>query len=236
MGIIPTPHIKAEKDQIAKTVLMPGDPLRAKFIAETFLENAVCVNTVRNMLAYTGEYNGKKVTVMGGGMGMPSVGIYTYELFNFYDVEQIIRIGTAGTLSDNVQLRDVVIGIGASTDSNYGSQYGLPGTIAPICDFNLARKAVETGESMGIRTVPGNILSSDIFYNDNNQALEKWAQMGILAVEMEAAALYMNAARAGKRALCLLTISDAPFRGESLSVEDRQIGFTDMMKIALEIA
>ena len=236
MGIIPTPHIKAEKDQIAKTVLMPGDPFRAKFIAETFLENAVCVNTVRNMLAYTGEYNGKKVTVMGGGMGMPSVGIYTYELFNFYDVEQIIRIGTAGTLSDNVQLRDVVIGIGASTDSNYGSQYGLPGTIAPICDFNLARKAVETGESMGIRTVPGNILSSDIFYNDNNQALEKWAQMGILAVEMEAAALYMNAARAGKRALCLLTISDAPFRGESLSVEDRQIGFTDMMKIALEIA
>lgn len=236
MGIIPTPHIKAEKDQIAKTVLMPGDPLRAKFIAETFLENAVCVNTVRNMLAYTGEYNGKKVTVMGGGMGMPSVGIYTYELFNFYDVEQIIRIGTAGTLSDNVQLRDVVIGIGASTDSNYGSQYGLPGTIAPICDFNLARKAVETGESMGIRTVPGNILSSDIFYNDNNQALEKWAQMGVLAVEMEAAALYMNAARAGKRALCLLTISDAPFRGESLSVEDRQIGFTDMMKIALEIA
>ena len=236
MGIIPTPHIKAEKDQIAKTVLMPGDPLRAKFIAETFLENAVCVNTVRNMLAYTGEYNGKKVTVMGGGMGMPSVGIYTYELFNFYDVEQIIRIGTAGTLSDNVQLRDVVIGIGASTDSNYGSQYGLPGTIAPICDFNLARKAVETGESMGIRTVPGNILSSDIFYNDNNQALEKWAQMGVLAVEMEAAALYMNEARAGKRALCLLTISDAPFRGESLSVEDRQIGFTDMMKIALEIA
>ena len=231
-----TPHIQAKKDEIAKTVLMPGDPLRAKFIAETFLENAVCVNTVRNMLAYTGEYNGKKVTVMGGGMGMPSVGIYTYELFNIYDVDQIIRIGTAGSLSDRVQLRDVVIGVGASTDSNYGKQYGLPGTFAPICDFDLARKAAEAGENMGIRTVAGNILSSDAFYNDDEKALEKWTRMGILAVEMEAAALYMNAARAGKRALCLLTISDAPFRGEALSAQERQIGFTDMMKIALEIA
>lgn len=231
-----TPHIQAKKDEIAKTVLMPGDPLRAKFIAETFLENAVCVNTVRNMLAYTGEYNGKKVTVMGGGMGMPSVGIYTYELFNIYDVDQIIRIGTAGSLSDRVQLRDVVIGVGASTDSNYGKQYGLPGTFAPICDFDLARKAAEAGENMGIRTVAGNILSSDAFYNDDEKALEKWTKMGILAVEMEAAALYMNAARAGKRALCLLTISDAPFRGEALSAQERQIGFTDMMKIALEIA
>ena len=231
-----TPHIQAKKDEIAKTVLMPGDPLRAKFIAETFLENAVCVNTVRNMLAYTGEYNGKKVTVMGGGMGMPSVGIYTYELFNIYDVDQIIRIGTAGSLSDRVQLRDVVIGVGASTDSNYGKQYGLPGTFAPICDFDLARKAAEAGENMGIRTVAGNILSSDAFYNDDEKALEKWTKMGILAVEMEAAALYMNAARAGKRALCLLTISDAPFRGEALSAQERQIGFTDMMKIALAIA
>lgn len=236
MSNVPTPHIKAEKNQIAKTVLMPGDPLRAKFIAETFLENVSCVNTVRNMLAYTGEYNGKKVTVMGGGMGMPSVGIYTYELFDFYDVDQIIRIGTAGTLSDKVNLREVVIGIGASTDSNYGKQYGLTGTFAPICDFDLARKAAQVGETIGVSTVAGNILSSDVFYNDDEKVLEKWKKMGVLAVEMEAAALYMNAARAGKKALCLLTISDAPFRGESLSVEERQMGFLDMMKIALEIA
>ena len=236
MNNIPTPHIGASKEQIAKTVLMPGDPLRAKFIAETFLENAVCVNTVRNMLAFTGEYKGKKVTVSGGGMGMPSVGIYTYELFNFYDVEQIVRIGTAGTLSDKVGLRDVVIGVGASTDSNYAHQFNLPGTFAPIADFDLIRAAVDAGEKLGIKTVAGNILSSDIFYDDDEEALKKWAKMGILATEMEAAALYMNAARAGKKALCMLTISDAPFRGESLSAEDRQIGFTDMMKIALEIA
>lgn len=236
MNKTPTPHIEAAKDQVAKTVLMPGDPLRAKFIAETFLENYRCINTVRNMLAFTGEYQGKEVTVFGGGMGMPSVGIYTYELFNFYDVDQIIRIGTAGTLSDQVELRDVVIGVGASTDSAYVKQYNLPGTFAPIADFGLARAAVETGERLGIKTAAGNILSSDIFYNDDNDALMVWQKMGILATEMEAAALYMNAARAGKKALCMLTISDAPLRGISLSVADRQTGFTDMMKIALEIA
>lgn len=236
MGRTPTPHIGAQKEQIAKTVLMPGDPLRAKFIAETFLEHAECVNTVRNMLAYTGDYHGKTVTVFGGGMGMPSVGIYTYELFNFYNVEQIIRIGTAGALSDHVHLRDVVVGIGASTDSAYVRQFDLPGMYAPIADFTLAKSAVETGEKLGITTIAGNILSSDIFYNDDEGILQKWARMGILAVEMEAAALYINAARAGKKALCLLTISDAPFRGESLSAQERQVGFTDMMKIALEIA
>ena len=184
MSKTPTPHIGAAKEQIAKTVLMPGDPLRAKFIAENFLENWECVNTVRNMLAFTGEYQGKRVTVSGGGMGMPSVGIYTYELFHFYEVDQIIRIGTAGTLSDRANLRDVVIGVGASTDSAYAAQYQLPGTFAPIADFDLARKAAETGERLGIRTVAGNILSSDIFYNDNDQALQKWASMGILAAEM----------------------------------------------------
>ena len=236
MSNVPTSHIGAAKEDIAKTVLMPGDPLRAQFIAETFLENAVCVNKVRNMLAFTGDYNGKRVTVMGGGMGMPSIGIYSYELFNFYDVDQIIRIGTAGALADNVKLRDVVVGVGASTDSNYASQFRLPGTYAPIADFGLARAAVEAGERLGIPTAPGNILSSDIFYNDYEEALMKWQRMGILAVEMEAAALYMNAVRAGKKALCLLTISDAPFRGESLSSEERQTSFTDMMKIALEIA
>lgn len=234
MNKTPTPHIGAEKDQIAKTVLMPGDPLRAKYIAENFLENYECVNQVRNMLAFTGEYQGKRITVAGGGMGMPSVGIYTYELFHFYEVDQIIRIGTAGTLSDKVRLRDVVVGIGASTDSSYAAQYHLPGTFAPIADFELARKAVETGERLGIRTVAGNILSSDLFYNDHEEDLTKWVKMGILAVEMEAAALYMNAARAGKKALCMLTISDAPLRSEALSAEERQTGFTDMMKIALE--
>lgn len=236
MNKTPTPHIGAEKDQIAKTVLMPGDPMRAKYIAENFLENYECVNQVRNMLAFTGEYQGKRITVAGGGMGMPSVGIYTYELFHFYEVDQIIRIGTAGTLSDKVRLRDVVVGIGASTDSSYAAQYHLPGTFAPIADFELARKAVETGERLGIRTVAGNILSSDLFYNDHGEDLTKWVKMGILAVEMEAAALYMNAARAGKKALCMLTISDAPLRSEALSAEERQTGFTDMMKIALETA
>lgn len=236
MSNVPTPHIGAKMGEIAPTMLMPGDPLRAKFIAETYLENAACVNTIRNMLAFTGEYQGKRVTVMGGGMGMPSVGLYTYELFHFYDVQQIIRIGTAGTLSDRADLRDVVIGVGACTDSSYGAQFRLPGTFAPIADFDLARAAAESGERLGIRTVAGNILSSDVFYSDNADALESWRKMGILAVEMEAAALYMNAARAGKRALCLLTISDAPLRGEKLSPEDRQTGFQDMMRLALEIA
>lgn len=235
-NLTPTPHNAAKPEDIAKTVLMPGDPLRAKFIAENFLTDAVCVNTVRNMLAFTGNYQDKRVTVMGGGMGMPSVGIYTYELFNFYGVEKIIRIGSAGTLSERAGLRDVVIGVGASTDSNYAHQYQLPGTFAPIADFGLARAAAEAGERLGIKTVAGNILSSDVFYSDDADSLKKWQKMGILAVEMEAAALYMNAARAGKRALCLLTISDSPMSGESLSAEERQNSFTDMMKLALEIA
>lgn len=231
-----TPHNAASMGDFAKTVLMPGDPLRAKFIAETWLEDAACVNTIRNMLAFTGSYQGKRITVMGGGMGMPSVGLYTYELFHFYDVQQIIRIGTAGTLNDRADLRDVVIGVGASTDSNYAAQFGLSGVFAPIADFDLARAAAEAGERLGIRTVAGNILSSDVFYSDDGGALEKWRKMGVLAVEMEAAALYLNAARAGKRALCLLTVSDAPLRGESLSAEERQTSFRDMMKLALEIA
>lgn len=235
-NLTPTPHNAARPEDIAKTVLMPGDPLRAKFIAENFLTDSVCVNTVRNMLAFTGNYQDKRVTVMGGGMGMPSVGIYTYELFNFYGVEKIIRIGSAGTLSERAGLRDVVIGVGASTDSNYAHQYQLPGTFAPIADFDLARAAAEAGERLGIKTVAGNILSSDVFYSDDADSLKKWQKMGILAVEMEAAALYMNAARAGKKALCLLTISDSPMSGEGLSAEDRQNSFTDMMKLALEIA
>lgn len=232
----PTPHNGAKLGEIAKTVLMPGDPLRAKFIAETFLEDVVQFNTVRNMFGYTGTYKGKCVSVMGGGMGMPSIGIYTYELFNYYDVESVIRIGTAGSLSENVHLRDVVIGLGASTNSNYASQYNLPGTFAPIASFDLVSNAVNVAKDKNINTVVGNILSSDTFYSADKTALDRWRSMGILAVEMEAAALYMNAAEAGKKALCLLTISDCPLTGESLSAEDRQLSFTEMMEIALEIA
>lgn len=233
---IPTPHNEAKLGDIAKTVLMPGDPLRAKFIADTYLEDVVCFNKVRNMLGFTGTYKGKKVSVMGGGMGMPSIGIYSYELFNFYDVDNIIRIGSAGGLSDRVKLRDVVIGMGASTNSNYAAQYKLPGTFAPIADFDLLRKAVEAAEKLNIKTVVGNVLSSDTFYNDDKDANDLWRKMGVLAVEMEAAALYMNAARAGKNALCILTISDHIYTGEELSAEDRQKTFRDMMEIALEIA
>lgn len=232
----PTPHNRAAAGDIAKTVLMPGDPLRAKFIAETFLEGAVCFNDVRNMLGYTGTYKGKKVSVMGGGMGMPSVGIYSYELFNFYGVDTIIRIGSAGGITDDIKVRDIVIGMAASTNSNYAAQYKLPGTYAPNADFGLLRKAVEAAEAKNIKTVVGNILSSDTFYDDNSEANSLWKKMNVLAVEMEAAALYMNAARAGKKALCILTISDHVFTGESLSAEDRQVSFKEMMEIALEIS
>ncbi|MGB4658458.1 MAG: purine-nucleoside phosphorylase [Mobilitalea sp.] len=233
---IPTPHNEAKDGEIAKTVLMPGDPLRAKFIADNYLEDVVCFNTVRNMLGFTGTYKGKRVSVMGGGMGMPSIGIYSYELFNFYDVDNIIRIGSAGGITDDIKLRDIVIGMGASTNSNFAAQYKLPGTFAPIADFSLLRKAVEAADKMNIRTVVGNLLSSDTFYDDNADANASWRKMNVLAVEMEAAALYMNAARAGKKALCICTISDHVFRGESLSAEDRQLTFRDMMEIALEIA
>ncbi|MDF2539058.1 MAG: deoD [Herbinix sp.] len=236
MTNIPTPHNAANEGEIAKTVLMPGDPLRAKFIAETYLEDVVCFNHVRNMLGFTGTYQGKRVSVMGGGMGMPSIGIYSYELYHFYGVEQIIRIGSAGGIADEIKLRDIVIGMGASTNSNFAAQYKLPGTYAPIADFGLLRKAVEAADKMKIKTVVGNILSSDTFYDDNKEANSLWKKMNILAVEMEAAALYMNAARAGKKALCILTISDHVFTGESLSAEDRQSTFRDMMEIALEIA
>ena len=231
-----TPHNEAKAGEIAKTVLMPGDPLRAKFIAENYLEDVVCFNQVRNMLGYTGTYKGKKVSVMGGGMGMPSIGIYSYELFHFYDVDNIIRIGSAGGIAEDIKLRDIVIGMGASTNSNFAAQYKLPGTYAPIADFGLLRKAVEAADRMNIKTVVGNVLSSDTFYDDNKEANELWRKMNILAVEMEAAALYMNAARAGKKALCILTVSDHVFTGESLSAEDRQLTFRDMMEIALEIA
>lgn len=231
----PTPHNHASQGEIARTVLMPGDPLRAKFIAETYLENAVCFNSVRNMLGYTGEYQGEKVSVMGGGMGIPSVGIYTYELFHFYGVENIIRIGSAGGIADFVHVRDVIAASGACTDSNYAAQFCLPGTFAPVADFGLLKKAAAAADKMGVELRVGNVVSSDVFYSDNAHALESWRKMGVLAVEMEAAALYMNAARCGKKALCLLTVSDCPFTGESLSAQDRQESFTQMMEIALSL-
>lgn len=233
---IPTPHNNAKAGDFAKTVLMPGDPLRAKYIAETYLENPRQVNAVRNMFGYTGTYKGKEVSVMGAGMGMPSIGIYSYELFNFYDVDQIIRIGSAGGFQDNIKLMDVVIAMGACTDSNFAYQYGLPGTFAPIADYELLNRAVETAKRQGTNVVVGNVLSSDVFYNAMSNVNDLWRDMGVLAVEMEAAALYMNAAKAGKKALCMLTISDHLYTGESLSAEDRQLGFGKMMEIALELA
>lgn len=231
-----TPHNGAEKGDIAKTVLMPGDPLRAKYIADTYLKDVKCFNTVRNMFGYTGTYEGKEVSVMGGGMGMPSIGIYSFELYHFYDVDQIIRIGSAGGISDKVKVRDLVIGMGASTNSNFASQYKLSGTFAPIADFGLLRKAVEIAEEKNIPVAVGNILSSDTFYTDDETANDQWKKMQILCVEMEAAALYMNAARAGKKALCMLTISDHLYTGEALSAEERQTSFHEMMEVALKLA
>lgn len=231
-----TPHNGAEKGDIAKTVLMPGDPLRAKYIADTYLKDVKCFNTVRNMFGYTGTYEGKEVSVMGSGMGMPSIGIYSFELYHFYDVDQIIRIGSAGGISDKVKVRDLVIGMGASTNSNFASQYKLPGTFAPIADFGLLRKAVEIAEEKNIPVAVGNILSSDTFYTDDETANDQWKKMQVLCVEMEAAALYMNAARARKKALCMLTISDHLYTGEALSAEERQTSFHEMMEVALKLA
>lgn len=229
-----TPHNKANVGDIAKTVLMPGDPLRAKYIAEEFLDNVVCFNTVRNMFGYTGTYKGKPLSVMGHGMGMPSMGIYSYELYDQYGVENIIRIGSAGGLSDEVDLMDIVIAMGASTNSNYASQYKLPGVLAPIADFGLLRTAVEVAEKKQCKVQVGNILSSDTFYTDDPKDNDLWKRMHVLAVEMESAALYYNAARLGKKALCILTISDHLYSGKELSAEERQTGFRQMMEIALE--
>ena len=236
MSNIPTPHIAAKEGDFAKTVLMPGDPLRAKFIAETFLTDAVLVNNVRGVNGYTGYYNGKRVSVMASGMGIPSRGIYSYELFNFYDIDNIIRIGTAGSIHPDLKIRNVVLAMGACTDSNYGAQYELPGTFAPIASFELLRKAVKVIEEMGnIGYKVGNVVSSDVFYSDR-QTTAAWQKMGALAIEMESAALYMNAARAGKNALTICTISDSLVTGEVTTAEERQTSFDDMMKIALEIA
>ncbi len=232
---IPTPHINAPEGAFAPTVLMPGDPLRSRFIAETFLENAELVNNVRGVQGYTGFWQGKRVSVMASGMGMPSIGIYSYELFNFYGVENIIRIGSAGALNPNVHLMDIVAAMSAYTDSNFAHQFEISGNIAPCCSYELLAKAVEAGKKIGKNVVCGPIYSSDVFYDESGNA-KKLQKLGVLAVEMEAAALYLNASRAGKKALCLCTISDSVVTGESMPAEQRQVGFREMMRIALEIA
>ena len=233
---IPTPHITAKEGDFAKTVLMPGDPLRAKFIAENFLEDAVLVNNVRGINGYTGYYKGKRVSVMASGMGQPSMGIYSYELFAFYGVENIIRIGSCGSFSKDLHVKDIIIAMGACTNGNYAMQYNLPGTFAPIASFDLVKRAAELCEKAGVNYMVGNIFSSDTFYDDANSGMQ-WAKMGVLGVEMESAALYCNAARAGKNALCICTVSDSfIYPEENTTAEERQNSFTKMMEIALELA
>ena len=229
-----TPHNEAAQGAFAKTVLMPGDPLRAKFIAETFLQDAKLVNNVRGVQGYTGTYQGTPVSVMASGMGMPSIGIYSHELFHVYDVDNIIRIGSAGAISPKLKLRDVVAGQAACTNSSYPAQFGLRGAFAPIADFTLLETAVAVARRMGVSMPVGNLFSSDTFY-DATQPSTDWGKMGVLAVEMEAAALYMNAARAGKKALCILTVSDHLFKEQELSAKERETSFTEMMEIALEL-
>ena len=236
MNNFPTPHIKATPADFAKTVLMPGDPLRARFVAENFLENARLVNNVRGIQGYTGTYKGVPVSVMASGMGMPSIGIYSYELYNFFGVENIIRIGSAGGLADDIRLRDIIIGMGACTNSAYQDQFRLNGSFAPIASFDLLRRAVAECETIGVRYKVGNLLSSDVFYHADPNFNDGWYKMGVLGVEMEAAALYMNAAAAGRRALAICTVSDHILRGEALDADARQNTFTDMMTVALNVA
>lgn len=236
----PTPHIDARPEDFAKTVLMPGDPLRAKFIAENFLREARLVNNVRGIQGYTGYYEDTKVSVMASGMGMPSIAIYSYELYQFFGVENIMRIGSAGAMREDIKVRDIVIGQGACTNSNFAHQYHLPGDFAPIADYLMLSECVKTAEQMNLSFHVGNLLSSDTFYNDETlpelSALNAWSKMGVMAVEMEAAALYMNAARLGKRALAICTVSDHLITGEATTASERQNSFTDMMTLALKTA
>ncbi len=232
----PTPHINAHPEDIAETVLMPGDPQRAEFVAKNFLQDAKLFNNVRGVQGYTGIYKEKRISVMASGMGMPSIGIYSYELFNFFGVNNIIRIGSAGAMSEKLKLRDIVLAMGACTNSAFAAQYHLPGTFAPIASYSLLRTAEQTAFDNGITPFIGNVLSSDTFYDDDPTANAKWRRLGVLAVEMEAAALYMNAARAGKNALAVLTVSDHLITGESTTAEERRSTFTEMVSLALETA
>lgn len=231
-----TPHIQPNGAKIAKTVLMPGDPLRAKYIADNYLEDVVQFNEVRNMFGYTGTYKDKEVSVMGSGMGIPSIGIYSYELYNTFDVDTIIRIGSCGALQEDVNLYDIIIAQGASTNSNYVDQYNIPGHFAPLADFDLMVEAKNVADKVGATTHVGNILSSDTFYNADSTFNQQWQRMGILGIEMESAGLYLNATYAGKKALGIFTVSDHILRDEATTPEERQNSFTQMMEIALEIA
>ncbi|MBO4265444.1 MAG: purine-nucleoside phosphorylase [Clostridia bacterium] len=242
MANYPTPHINAAPKDFAKTVLMPGDPLRAKFIAENYLEDPRLVNNVRGVQGYTGTYHGVPVSVMASGMGMPSIGIYSYELYTVFGVENIMRIGSAGAINKNIKVRDIVMAMGASTNSNFANQYRLPGTFSAICSYKMLKACTECADEMGAKYHVGNILSSDTFYDDlegladNFKPANAWGKMGVMAIEMEAAALYMNAARLGKNALAICTISDHILTGEATTSEERQTSFTQMMELALNTA
>ena len=230
----PTPHVGAQYGEIAETVIMAGDPLRAKVMADKYLENPVQFNSIRGMLGFTGTYQGKRVSVMGHGMGIPSIGIYTYELYNFYDVKTIIRVGSSGSIHKDLHVGDLVIAMGACTNSNYAAQYELPGTYAPIADFDLCRRAAEACEKFGYNYMVGNVFSSDTFYTENPRT-EQWMKIGVLAIEMEAPALYMNAARSGNKALVICTVSDHILTGEATTAEERQNSFTHMMDVAFSL-
>lgn len=238
----PTPHINARPEDFGQTVLMPGDPLRSKFIAENFLENAKLVNNVRGVQGYTGTYKGVRVSVMASGMGIPAISIYAYELYNAFGVNNIMRIGSAGSIHPDINLRDIVVAQGACTDSNFAHQYHLDGTFAPIASYDMLRKCVASCEEVGANYHVGNILSADNFYGDDDgvpealQDVPSWRKMGVMAVEMEAAGLYMTAARCGKNALTICTISDHILRGEALPANERQTSFREMMQVALETA
>lgn len=231
-----TPHINAEKGDIAETILLPGDPLRAKFIAETYLEDPVIFNKVRNMFGYTGTYKGKRISVMGTGMGVPSIGIYSYELIHNFGVKNLIRVGSCGAYNKDLELYDIILGMGASTNSSFAHQYDLPGTFSAIASWDLLYRAKKVAEEKGIDVKVGNILTSDVFYNDTANVYEKWEKMGVLAVEMEAYALYANAAAAGVNALTILTVSDSLVKKMETTAEEREKSFTQMMEIALELA
>lgn len=231
-----TPHNSAKKGEIADIVLMPGDPLRAKLIAETYLEDAVCYNTVRNVLGYTGTYKGVRISVQASGMGIPSMGIYSYELFNHYDVKKIIRVGSAGAISEDLNLGDIAIASNLCTDSNYVAQFELPGQYIPPADFQMVCDVLDSAKNQGIKTHVGTVFTSDIFYNEDQNILSKWQKMGVLCVEMESVALYANAVRAGKEAVALFTISDLPIKGISMEADERRTSFTQMIEVALEAA
>lgn len=229
-----TPHNEAKRGDIKDTVLMPGDPLRAKYIAENFLTDVKQFNAVRNMFGYSGKYKGKELSVMGSGMGIPSIGIYAHELYELYDVKNIIRVGSCGAYSKDLKLFDLVLAMGASSDSNFAHQFNLPGTISAICDFDLLRKAVTSAEKLDMNVRVGNVFSSDIFYNNNEDEWKRWEELGILAVEMECYGLYLTAQKLGKKALGILTVSDSFHLKEQTTPKEREKSFNDMILVALE--